>query len=39
MYEEITNKLSNSGIKRKLKTHTIKSKFHAIIIVERGKNR
>ena len=39
MYEEITNKLFNSGIERRLKTHTIESKFHAIIIVERVKIR
>jgi len=31
-----TRTLSTSGVKRKLKTHTIETKFHAIADVERG---
>ena len=31
-----THTLSTSGVKRKLKTHTIETKFHAIADVERG---
>ena len=36
MFKEITDKPSNSGIKRKLYTHTIETKLHAISNVERG---
>ena len=37
MVQEITNRPSNSGIKRKQKTTTTETKFHAIIIMEKGK--
>ena len=35
MFIEITDKTSNSGIKGKLKTHTIETKFNTISDVER----
>ena len=37
MYQKMTNKPSNSDIKRKLKNHSVDTRFHAIIDVERVK--
>ena len=37
MYQKMTNKPSNSDIKRKLKNHSVDTRFYAIIDVERVK--